>query len=92
MDWLLYVAFGIMSVAVLGLFVSIGMQARNDTVFNYRWKVISQMHRAIERDQRAGIKEYHWRCRIYDSVTYDDMMRKWWKPVDSFYTDKSFMQ
>jgi len=37
-------------------------------------------------------REWLWRYDKFDEVTYNEMMYKFWKPLSSFYKDKSFYQ
>lgn len=52
-------------------------------VKNYRLKLI---------DKIFSFKDYKWRNEIYDSVSYDKMMIQFWRRLDSFYPDKSFLK
>jgi hypothetical protein len=57
---------------------------RNQRVYRYR----SEMADTIFS---ASVWDYKWRLSIMDSVTYNDMMLQFWKPLDRFYPDKSFL-
>lgn len=59
------------------------MLIRNQMVKNYRLKLI---------DKIFSFKDYKWRNEIYDSVSYDKMMIQFWRRLDSFYPDKSFLK
>ena len=60
---------------------------RNYTVYHYR-----QYIQELVFDERPGepANAYVKRLKYYDSVSYDDMMRKFWKPVNSFYDERKF--
>jgi len=34
----------------------------------------------------------HWRWQELDKISYDTMLFNFWKPLDSFYPDKSFLK
>lgn len=58
---------------------------RNTQVFKYRQKII---HNISERDLveiRANGRPLVERWQIYNSVSYEKMVFRFWKPLDSFY-------
>jgi hypothetical protein len=81
----------IVLLAQLGIIFSIYMIWRNEKVSNYRHDVIEKMFKAAEEDVIAG-RDWLWRHEIYMQVPYSDMLYKFWKPLDSFWMDKSFMR
>lgn len=79
-------------IALLGIMFMCGvLMVRNARVFRYRNRIIDRYHKAWKKDIRAG-RDGLWRCRVYDSVSYNEMVLKFWKPLDSFYKDKSFLE
>lgn len=72
---------------VLTLFfgLCIFMLARNERVSAYRLELISRIGNASRRDIDNGNFDYHWRWEEYETVSYNDMMLKFWKRLDSFY-------
>lgn len=60
---------------------------RNNRVADYR----RAMLRVIEQANEANPFDVDWRIKAYESVEYTEMWLKFWKPLDSFYPDKSFL-
>lgn len=57
---------------------------------NYRvFTVRSEMSDVV-----FNTNDWQWRLQVYKSVTYDDMMLQFWKPVKPkyFYKDLSFLE
>jgi hypothetical protein len=59
------------------------MYFRNEAVLRYRMYLV---------DCVFAHRDYQWRRDVYDRVSYNEMMFKFWKPLDSFYPDKSFIE
>lgn len=66
------------------------MIIRINKVFNYRAKLRNTVFNMAKRDIENG-REWEWRWTCYDSVSFDTMVNKFWKPLDSFYKDKTFI-
>ena len=62
---------------------SIFMLYRNERVFEHVNKSIETIF---------SYEDYGWRLKVMNSVPYDEMVNKFWKPLDSFHEDKSFLQ
>lgn len=77
------------SIALLFTFY---MRWRNHRVRSLRVAMIGVVMAASQLDAQLG-RDYAWRMEMLDSVSYDDMMRKFWRPVrlDAFYPDPSFL-
>ena len=75
-------------IMILGCF---GALYRNSVVFKYRGEILRKMSIASKKDIKNG-KEWDWRHDVWDTITYNQMMVKFWKPIDSFYTDKKFIK
>jgi|ERR1051326_395623 hypothetical protein len=60
---------------------------RNGRVYNYRARLL------VTIAEQIPIKPYDidWRIAAYNTVGYFEMLLKFWKPLDSFYPDKSFL-
>lgn len=86
-----YIYLYTLIVCQLGLIMCLVMLKRNDNVFKYRNHISELMFDAGEDDIENN-REWKWRLEIYKTVTYRDMMRKFWKPLDTFYPDKSFIE
>ena len=72
-------------ILLLGLVLCILFYIRNNRVFNYRTKICNKVY-------SFPVNDYKWRVEIMESVSYDEMFWKIWKPLDSFYPDKSFIK
>ena len=70
------------------LYCAIGL-IRNTFVLRYRMNLID---RISTLNMREPEKDGGWRWKAYDRVNYKDMLLKFWKPLDSFYPDKRFLQ
>ena len=73
--------------AMLGIFC---LMVRNNRVFHYRNYLIEEMFRA-GRDDIAHGRDPSWRREVFYSVSYNEMVYKFWKPLSEFYEDKSFI-
>ena len=67
------------------------MLFRNKLVWKYRKMVLNELSKKTNEDV-ANEREWLWRYDKFDEVTYNEMMYKFWKPLSSFYKDKSFYQ
>lgn len=65
---------------------------RNNAVLRYRQDLISRISVASRHDLKRGIYDYEWRWAVFDSVNYSEMVFRFWRPLESFYPDKSFME
>lgn len=59
---------------------------RNQRVYKYRMRVLKLIAEAAKQDIANG-RDYKWRYQMLDSVEYNEMVCKFWKPLDSFYSD-----
>lgn len=76
--------------SILLFALSFTMLVRNMFVYRYRGRLLEEVSDAAKHDIRAG-KDYVWRYEAYSSVGYDTMMWRFWRKLDSFYPDKSFI-
>jgi len=67
------------------------MLIRNEKTYRYRIRLLDEIHRASIRDIDLG-RKWAWRYDYLNSVSYKEMANKFWKPLDSFYKDKSFIE
>lgn len=65
---------------------------RNLRVGKYRGKLIQDIHNAGMIDIENGTYMAAWRYEAFDSVSYNKMVLMFWKPLDSFYKDRSFLE
>lgn len=76
----------LMIICLMTMVLSIIILIRNDMVFKYQQRLLEEVSRLAADEINGGIYG-HWR-RYYewlDSVSYDEMVIKFWKPLDSFY-------
>lgn len=66
------------------------MGIRNNTVHDYRVGLIDQIDTASKVDITKD-RPWMWRYDEFRSITYTEMMLKFWKHIDSFYLDRSFL-
>ena len=69
---MLFIAF----LGVLGIIFCFIILHRNEKVYKYRSKLSDNL---FKKD------DWKRRLEIYDSIDYDEMVYKFWKPLDSFY-------
>lgn len=73
------------STALLAAFAAcIYMLIRNTLVYTYRTNLIHRISESNIEDISDG-RPWHWRYEEYNSISYNEMMLKFWKPLDSFY-------
>ena len=72
-------------------FVCIFMLSRNQKVYRYRQEINNKVYFACIADRLRG-KNPDWRHDVYASVSYHQMVRKFWQKLDDFYPDKSFIK
>ena len=65
---------------------------RNSVVFDYRQEILKRVYKAASADIKEGKFDWQWRYDAYSEVSYNEMVSKFWKKLDSFYPDKSFME
>lgn len=64
---------------------------RNSVVFSYRTSLLGEISTAVGIDMNNGMWDSEWRYDMYDEVSYDEMMFKFWKRCDSFYPERDKM-
>lgn len=80
----------VLCIYLLILAFIVTMSLRNFAVADYRRKILFKIDAACRDDIFSG-REWQWRFDDYDTVSYDDMMRQFWRPLDSFYADSAFI-
>lgn len=95
MNWLILigmVASGAMILmCVAGIIHCTLALKRNDEVCAFRTALVNKIADASERDGALG-KDSSWRWAVYDSVTYEEMLRQRRRPLSDFYLDYSFTE
>ncbi len=69
--------------AILGIFAVV-LWRRNDSVYDFRMALIDEIHHFNQADINASWK---WRYTELDSVSRDEMVWKFWRPLKSFYRE-----
>lgn len=62
---------------------------RNRQVSKYRGQVLDRISELSDRDIANG-SGWKWRYEAYGGVSYDEMLMKFWIPLDKFYEDFDF--
>lgn len=73
------------------LCLSLIMLIRNDQVHEYQIKMLHEASKKAKEDIKAN-RDWRWRYEEFEKVSYDEMVYKFWKPLNSFYKDKSFLK
>lgn len=68
---------------------SLVLAQRNSEVHLYRMELLKKIE-LIVLDEEVG-SSWEWRIAEFKKVNYDEMVYKFWKPLDSFYPDKKFI-
>lgn len=63
---------------------------RNMQVFDYLNALNDLVYEQSKKDIRNN-RDPSWRRKVLNSVKYDEMLFKFWKPLESFYPNKSFI-
>ena len=69
---------------------AVWLERRNYSVFNYRIKLLDDIHHAAQVDIALD-RDWKWRYDEFNTVTYKQMLNSL-KSLDSFYPDKSFTE
>ena len=92
MGEIMWIWFLVFFFFLLCLFIiSLLMLWRNDVVHKYRISLINLIHEQAKRDIDQDLSR-RWRYKVFYSITYDTMLYKFWRRMDSFYSDKSFLE
>ena len=75
-------------ILVVQLFV---LLARNNAVYGYRADLLAKVSRAARSDINQGRPGWEWRYDAFQAVDYNRMVWCFWRPLDSFYPDRSFV-
>lgn len=80
------------TVLFAGMGFCLFMVWRTTQVYYFRTKLLRSVASAGDIDIRNG-KDYIWRFKAYDSVSYDNMMIHFWKPLkpEAWWSDTSFL-
>lgn len=75
---------------LVGIF-NLFLMYRNRQVFDYRMELLDKVSKMADKDIAAG-REFRWRYEYLGTVEYNTMVMQFWKPLDSFYPNKSFIK
>jgi hypothetical protein len=64
---------------------------RNERISEHQSQILQIIRDKAEQDIQNE-REWEWRYDDYSKVSYTDMVLRFWKPIDSFYTDKRFLE
>jgi hypothetical protein len=64
---------------------------RNGQVYKERTKILEIIHDLSNDNIKQG-KGWRWRYKLYESVLYEEMLFKFWKPINSFFPDEMFQK
>jgi len=53
-------------------------------VHTFRMKLLAQISKLGDRDIGAG-REWRWRYDLYEAVSFEEHVFKFWRPADSFH-------
>lgn len=79
----------VVAICLVLIAATLGMIRRNNRVLRYRRDVLNRISDAAYIDIEHG-NPWVWRYTLYDSVSYDEMLYKFWRPLDSFYPNELF--
>ena len=66
---------------------------RNKNLVTYRYKLIDLISKAIAQDiENNQTYNFMWRYQVLNSVNYNEMLFKFWRPFSSFYPNQSFLR
>ncbi|MFB6518610.1 hypothetical protein [Streptomyces sp. NPDC056401] len=88
-DPLLILLLALLVLMSMAMVLFLYMVHRNNEVWFYRRELLHKIRRACNADILKN-RESEWRFKAFESVDYDRMVDRFWKPLDSFYDDLSF--
>lgn len=92
MDIFLYVMCVIVGLCVVTMLGCLYLLWHNNRVFDARMKMLRKTSDAAQADiNRGDYDGWAWRYDALNSVSYTDMMHKFWKRPDSLYDNLDFI-
>lgn len=79
-----------MVILVLTGVVFLYLGFRNSAVHDYRIGLLDLIDTATHMDITRD-RPWRWRYDAFRSVSYNEMLYKFWRHIDSFYLDRSFL-
>lgn len=80
----------LLTVSQLILLWSVLSLIRNTRVYAYRTKLLEEISQATQAEI-ASPSWSLWRYKIFSSVSYIEMVYKFWRPLDSFYPHRELL-
>ena len=74
-------------IAISMLILNLCLIYRACCVFTYRSTLLARLASMSQQDLRLG-RSPEWRWHIYSSITYTEMVWKFWQPITSFYDER----
>lgn len=78
-------------ILVILLVFTVYLGYRNYEVCSERIRVINEIGIMCAKDNETN-REWHWRFDVYNEITYDQMLYKFWIPVNRFFKDHKCLQ
>lgn len=72
-------------VGLVGMYFSVYAMYRNNRVLEYRMRIINKIFQKGTEDIENGQPVPRWRMEEFDKVSYNEMVYKFWRKIDSFY-------
>jgi hypothetical protein len=92
MDVILIIYTSLIAVCLMGIAYCQMIIWRNERVYLYRRRLIDRIYKLSQADIASGKDHDYWRWDVYETVSYDAMLYQFWRPLDSFYRDKTFLK
>lgn len=72
------------------MIVNLILLFRNSRVYKYRTRLLREVGE-VSKSEARSLQPWQWRFQALEAVSYREMVFKFWRPLDSFYPDKSFL-
>jgi hypothetical protein len=79
-----------LGIAILLICFSLITFVRNNIVYKFRASLINLISERNQDDINNGLGFTGWRFVEFNTVSYDEMVWKFWRRCSSFYKDKRF--
>lgn len=94
------ILYGMMIISFIAIIWSIYMFDRNQKVANYRMMLLHKINdrfnedmvNCLEKKKDPATFRWKWRYNAYEKITYQEMFWQFWRPLNSFYKDLSFIK
>lgn len=86
-----FVVWVLISLSLSGSLYATHNMWRNHFVARYRMDLLERMLLAAKLDELYG-RPWVWRFDAYRAVSYEQMLYKFWRRLDSFYPDQGFAE